>query len=187
MLLVYHTYHTPYLILPFPPKVFSVAGDLQTAGDGHRQPTPDAGDPPPAPHSPVPGNPSLSSRVGGGGGGGGGGGRWPGREMGEERYNRRERKGEKKSGGSPSGGTPRGVGGVGGGRSREGDLGWGAPGGLRPGCRRGRAWGGYRGSGLGGGGRGGSLASGVGCRHPSPAAGRSSATEKTLGGKDNMR
>ncbi|GMN34305.1 hypothetical protein TIFTF001_004616 [Ficus carica] len=59
MLLVYHTYHTPYLILPFPPKVFSVTGDLPAAGDGRRRPTPDADDPTPvAPHpAPAPGNP----------------------------------------------------------------------------------------------------------------------------------
>ncbi|GMN38388.1 hypothetical protein TIFTF001_007613 [Ficus carica] len=47
ILLVYHTYHILYLILPFPPQVFSVADDLLTIGD-----SPDAGDPPPAPRTP---------------------------------------------------------------------------------------------------------------------------------------
>ena len=50
ILLVYHTYHTPYLILPFPSKVFSVVGDLHAAGDGHRRPTPDVGNPHSAPY-----------------------------------------------------------------------------------------------------------------------------------------
>ncbi|GMN38356.1 hypothetical protein TIFTF001_007586 [Ficus carica] len=40
-LLVYYTYYTPYLTLPFPPKVFSIAGDLPAAGDGCRRPTPE--------------------------------------------------------------------------------------------------------------------------------------------------
>ncbi|GMN70335.1 hypothetical protein TIFTF001_039379 [Ficus carica] len=50
MLLGCHTYHILYLILPFPPQVFSVAGDLLATGD-----LPAAGDllvasdPPPAP------------------------------------------------------------------------------------------------------------------------------------------
>ncbi|GMN44232.1 hypothetical protein TIFTF001_013435 [Ficus carica] len=63
MLLVYHIYHTPYLILPFSSKVFSVAGDLPAASDGRRQLTPDSGDlapalPPPAPApAPPPGTP----------------------------------------------------------------------------------------------------------------------------------
>ncbi|GMN32788.1 hypothetical protein TIFTF001_003830 [Ficus carica] len=51
---MYHTYHTPYLILPFPPKALSVADDLLAADDERRQPIPDAGDPPPAPPSLAP-------------------------------------------------------------------------------------------------------------------------------------
>ncbi|GMN41240.1 hypothetical protein TIFTF001_010476 [Ficus carica] len=52
-LLVYHTYHIPYLILSFPPKVFSVVGDLPTAGDRRQQPTtgPNPGRPPANPLS----------------------------------------------------------------------------------------------------------------------------------------
>ncbi|GMN52521.1 hypothetical protein TIFTF001_021674 [Ficus carica] len=49
-------------------------------------------------------------------------------------------------------------------------------------------WVGAIGAGAGGGGTGGGLpVSGLGYRRPSSAAGRSPTTEKTMGGKGNMR
>ncbi|GMN23155.1 hypothetical protein TIFTF001_040410 [Ficus carica] len=52
MLLVYHTYHTPYLILPFPSQVFSIVGD------GRWRPTSDPPSTPcPSPDPPRPGTP----------------------------------------------------------------------------------------------------------------------------------
>ncbi|GMN52663.1 hypothetical protein TIFTF001_021809 [Ficus carica] len=134
ILLVYYTYHTPYLILPFPPKIFSVADDLPATGvadDECRQPTPDFGDPPPALPSttgPSPGRPPPSL---------GPYSPLPGPRQ-------------------PPPALP----------DRHPDP---SPPSAPP--PQGRVVG----------------EPGVGCQRPSPAARRSPATEKTLGGKGNMR
>ncbi|GMN57708.1 hypothetical protein TIFTF001_026819 [Ficus carica] len=102
------------------------------------------------------------------------------RERGEERERRRKREG---GGGIPVGGEVGGGGPGVGGRGR-GDWGRGVGRGGLPGVREWEAGAGWGWPGLGpvvGGDGGGSLMSGVGCRRPSPA------TEKTLGGKGNMR
>ncbi|GMN31550.1 hypothetical protein TIFTF001_003318 [Ficus carica] len=96
-------------------------------------------------------------------------GRGPGREREEKREKGEERERGK---GSLSEGAP---GEVWGGGHRVGGRGGGA-GGVAAGARAG-----------GGGAGSGSSALGVGCRHLSPTARRSPATDKTLSGKDNMR
>ncbi|GMN66977.1 hypothetical protein TIFTF001_036038 [Ficus carica] len=87
----------------------------------------------------------------------------------EERERRRERKGKRERGG---GGSPLEGGGGGGG---------GGSGGAGAGVSAGEGWGGCRGLGLGGGRLGLGPVVGVGCQRPLLAAGRSPATEKTLG------